>query len=77
MTWARMKPWLKRWAGLTINTLGLLFFALYGVLEFAGTSVDWTNIVGEEKARIIVPAVLALNVFLRIVVTRTRGSPDA
>lgn len=71
-----LKPWLKRWLGLTLNALGLAFFALVAVLEFAGTSVDWSEIVGVEKAKWLVPLILMANVALRVLVTKTKGSPD-
>lgn len=74
--WTRIKPWLRRWIGLTINLLGVGFFALLALLDYAGTNVDWSDIVGADKAKWIVPGILMLNVFLRAMVTKTRGSPD-
>lgn len=74
--WTRAKPWLRRWIGLVLNGLGLALFGLVAVLEFAGTNVDWTELVGADKAKFILPAILMLNVFLRVVVTKTRGSPN-
>jgi hypothetical protein len=74
--WTHLKPWLKRWVGLTLNTLGIVFLGIVAVLEFAGTSVDWKELVGDEKAVYIIPAILAMNIFLRVVVTRTKGSPN-
>jgi len=74
--WQRIKPWIRRWLGLAINGLSLLFFAFVALLEFAGTNVNWQEILGAERAKIIVPLILGTNVVLRVLVTRTRGSPE-
>lgn len=74
--WVKFRTWVRRFAGITFNTIVVLLPIGLAITDWAGVNVDWKELFGEEKGALYLTGIGFINMLFRIFVTRTQGHPS-